>query len=99
MMRPVFQSAMDSIILGIDDRPMLSAQVFPNPAKTEFTIKCNSSNRIDMEVFGIDGRSYFQESFYETTKVNVEDFSEGLYIIRLRSIAGLESTQKIIVRH
>ena len=99
MMRPVFQSEMDSIILGIDDRVELFTQIYPNPANSTFTIKCNVSEGIDMEVFGIDGRSCLRERFYENTKVNVEDFSEGLYIIRLRSNSGLESIQKIIVRH
>jgi hypothetical protein len=99
MMRPVFVSAMDSVILGIDPTEQLVTRVFPNPASNEFMIESQSSERINLEIFGIDGRIYHRDQFYNRITVDCNDFSNGIYILRMSSPNGNVSSQKIMVQH
>ena len=99
MMRPVFQSDLDSIILGIDERVELQTRIYPNPASDRITVKCENEEWIDISIYSMDGRQQLIDRFIGRMAINVGDFSEGMYIIQLRSASGIESTHKIIVRH
>ncbi len=100
MMRPVFTSEMDDIILGIQESAIVfNTIVYPNPANTTVTIKSEIPQMIGMEIISMDGRVVKQDTFYHQIEVNTQSFAEGMYIIRLRAENGAISTEKLMLRH
>jgi hypothetical protein len=99
MIHPVFQSANDSIILGIDEPELITSSVYPNPSNEEFTIESDFSDWLELEVIGLDGRIYFRDQFYRVIRVDCKDLSNGMYIIRMRSSNGNVHTKKLMVQH
>lgn len=99
MMRPVFVSDQDTILLGVDEFVELKTVVYPNPANNVFTIESDNDDRIDYEIIGVDGRVYENDQFYRQVQVDCSSYSDGLYIVRMRNQNGSLSIQKIMVQH
>lgn len=100
LMRPVFTSERDSIILGIQNKEIaFNTLVYPNPANISVTIKSELPQMINMDIISLDGRLILQNKFYHQIEVNTQDFAEGMYIIRLRAENGAVSTEKLMLRH
>lgn len=99
MIRPVFQSDMDSVIMGIQDFAALNLKVYPNPVNDQLIIENDDDYPVDFEIIGMDGRMYIRDSFIGSTRVSTLDLSEGMYILRLLGKKGELQTEKIVVKH
>lgn len=99
MMHPVFQSAMDSIILGLEEPEMITSAVYPNPSNDEFFVETDYSEWLDIDIIGLDGRVYFSDQFSRRIRIDSKDLSNGMYIIRMQSPNGSVHTQKLMVQH
>jgi hypothetical protein len=100
MLRPVFTSDRDDIIMGIQKMNLsFTTLVYPNPANESITIKSEVPQNIFFEISGMDGRIITQDQFYHQIELNTSDFAEGIYIIRLHSENGTVNTEKLILRH
>lgn len=92
-----------------DGTGTLSAEVFdetsfamyPNPASHQVTIDFDKPNGDStVTIFDINGRIIKQvkaSSFDTDAKINVSDFSSGIYMVEISS-GGKKSTQKLIVK-
>lgn len=101
-------SAEEEIILeksatGIEDGIMNNFSVYPNPAhKTLFIHSSVSVNRsLQVEITDLQGRMLTQKSIpagtSSTVRVNVQDLSPGLYLIRLILENGVEEVKKFTI--
>jgi hypothetical protein len=100
MMRPVFVSEMDDIILGIEEAVELDCKVYPNPANNVFTVLTeNERSAVFLDVIGVDGRVLIRDQFYQQTQIDCSSFTEGMYILRLQSESGSTTTRKIMIQH
>jgi hypothetical protein len=73
-------------------------QVYPNPASTQLTIDAGSNwnEVIALELYDLSGRVVLSERLNaRTTIVNLSNFSEGIYILKLNGTGVLK---KIVVR-
>jgi type IX secretion system substrate protein len=57
--------------------------VYPNPFNNELTITCNSSENLEIEIYDIEGRKVFNQTFKRSIILNTTIFSEGLYIYKI----------------
>ena len=73
-------------------------QIYPNPASTQITIDAGSNwNEVTaLELYDLSGRKVWSERVNaRTTLVNLSNFSEGIYILKLNGTGVLK---KIVVR-
>ncbi len=74
--------------------------VFPNPAKNELFIDLNNSgfNTAIMEVYDITGKLVYSDNLNSSVmkKMDVSNFSKGIYILRFIGEGSIE-TQKVII--
>jgi hypothetical protein len=74
-------------------------QVYPNPASTQLTIDAGSNWNIvsALELYDLSGRRVWSERVNaRTTLVNLSNFSEGIYILKMNGTAG---RKKIVIRN
>jgi endonuclease I len=73
--------------------------ISPNPANSIFTItnKSKESNDVHVKIYDVSGKIVLKElmSFSESTTINCENWSKGLYIIQIASMKS-NSTFKFI---
>ena len=80
----VFQST-----VGTGENDVMTAIMFPNPAKDKLTIEATEPiNRL--EIYTINGTLvYSQKDCIEKIEVHVNDFAFGTYIVRVTTTSGV----------
>jgi lysyl endopeptidase len=64
--------------------------IYPNPASTEITIDMKNLNPYKIEMMSIIGQSvYSTTEVSNLTKVDVSNFSKGMYLVKITSKAGV----------
>ena len=72
-------------------------QVFPNPANSSFTITgiIGDENTAQIQLFGINGKLEIQAKVSNNTEVTIDNLSNGIYFLQVKSEAVIE-TIKIV---
>jgi hypothetical protein len=99
MLRPVFQSEMDDIIMGISTPELPQFIVYPNPANDRIFIKNINNEQLEIRLMSIDGRVILKENIINDIDLNVSDIPSGMYLIRAIGKDGLSKVEKILVSH
>ncbi len=83
---------------SIDIISRISVQIFPNPAKQSFTIR--NVEKVKVQITSIVGKQVYNRQLNQgDTQINTQKWMNGLYIVRIESVDGTVSTQKIVVNH
>lgn len=78
-------------------------KMYPNPSREEITFEYDSKRygQMAIEIFDVQGRLIFQKDISEqmsnTIKINVSDWSKGVYFIKVNNDAGLVHSQSFEV--
>ena len=84
-------------IISVNETLFNDIQVYPNPASTQLTIDTGSNwnNVSAIELYDLSGRRVWSERVNaRTTLVNLSNFSEGIYILKLN---GTAVRKKIVI--
>ena len=71
----------------------------PNPATNTLKINTASQEKISYQLYNMLGLSLVQNSFTNSTTINVANLPNGFYILKLLSENGAAAQQKILVQH
>lgn len=85
-------------IISVNEELFDDIQIYPNPASTQLTVDAGSNwNTVSaLELYDLSGRKVWSERLNaRTTLVNLSNFSEGIYILKLN---GTAVRKKIVVR-
>jgi pimeloyl-ACP methyl ester carboxylesterase len=75
------------------------ADIFPNPAQSTFTISCKDQN-FSFALYDYSGRKIRSEnSVYQDITVNTENFSNGIYFVRITLKNGKQWTEKLMINN
>jgi uncharacterized delta-60 repeat protein len=87
----------DSILNEEKDNVLI---IFPNPSKNHVTIqnKLNSSENFIYEIIDLIGRITKKGTSRFNEKINVEDLTNGTYIINVSTAIGNKFSEKIIIK-
>ncbi len=79
----------------------ITLEVYPNPAKNEFTVRYEQSESLTLNVMDNQGRLILREALYGTeTTVNASEWKTGIYFIQLENEAGKPSIiEKLSITH
>ena len=67
--------------------------LYPNPASNYFFIQSN--NIVNVEIINTLGQIVFKQKFLPQNKIDVSDFSEGLFIVKIYTKNEKILTQKL----
>lgn len=86
--------------LDVQEAPTLSVSVAPNPADNYIKIKATGSNEATVKIVDVLGNVVMKETFIESSKtVDVTDFKNGIYFVRVEAPGAQTINRKVIVRH
>jgi hypothetical protein len=97
MIRPVFQSELDSIIFGIDDPEVLQTRIYPNPANDRLFVQSNTLSKLTLRAFDSTGKLIATELLSGNHEVNISDWPTGFYILHILDEYGNRTADKLIV--
>ncbi len=77
----------------------LSVEIYPNPVKGNFlTIKLNNNLSYKIEAYNILGKSVYSQNIKNnTTIINVENWSRGVYLLKVFN-ASTSETVKVVIQ-
>ncbi len=100
MIRPVFTSELDSIIMGVSKLKIIPAfSVYPNPAYDWIKIVTLNSERLDISLLSIDGKVILNKRIINEIEIDVSDIQSGMYLIKAVNDKGLVKVEKILINH
>ena len=88
--------SVETLSLNIRTLESLQCKVYPNPASNMLYI--NSHQALSFALYSLDGRLLLENLMFRTTQsVNVSDLDNGTYLLLLKSDAGEEKRQLIVI--
>jgi hypothetical protein len=92
------EGTFDILVTDIDEQDTNTIfSIFPNPASQSIYLKNNSGEFISIDVYDIFSHLvYHNETLERKTKIDVESFAHGIYLIMIKG-DDLLTTKKIIV--
>ncbi len=70
--------------------------VYPNPTHNKVSIDCKLDRKFKLGVYSTDGKLLFRDSFNQNYQMDMTEFEEGVYFIKLIDEMGNSLTKKII---
>lgn len=76
-------------------------EIFPNPARSHFFIRNNSSNEVDISLYSVSGKKIAQEKLKGGSKrINTDGLAKGVYLVRLiDNVTHQTTTKKLIIEN
>lgn len=88
---------MDCSIAGVEENSMNDIVVYPNPASTTVNIK--GENIREISIYNSYGQLVLSKSDVAgDIIIDATSFEDGLYLVSIKSIDGLESSQRLIIK-
>ena len=97
MIRPVFVSPADNLVSHPTLKRKPNVKLYPNPTQDVFSVSTDSPIR-EIEVYDLQGRIVFSIT-YSDGFINVSDWDNGIYLVKVNFKNGKTNTQKLIVQH
>ena len=72
-------------VLGVDEKPSITASVAPNPATSYVTIKANGVNTASVTLVDVLGNVVRKETMSGSKTINVSEFKNGIYFLRIEA--------------
>lgn len=98
MMRPIINSNLN-YLLGVpeykSEKKVYEANLYPNPATSQFLVETTIGKPVRMEMFDLNGRKVL-EGLTEQ-KTNIDGLNNGMYIVKIEVPNDKPITKKIII--
>jgi hypothetical protein len=73
-------------------------KVFPNPVSDVLTIDTNLSKLSKLQLYNTSGITVYDSGKNVTDKINVRNFGEVIYVVKLENVDGTFSVHKILIK-
>jgi hypothetical protein len=70
--------------------------IYPNPATEVVNIKADIAGEYKLEISTITGASIYRAAYNYTHTVSVQDWADGIYILKITGGDGLQHTYKLV---
>ena len=91
-----YSAEMDCSIAGVEENQMSNVVVYPNPASSRINIE---GEIYEVKIYNALGQLvYTKTESMNGLSIDVATFEEGLYLVNIKDINGLESSQRIIIK-
>ncbi|WP_296383734.1 PQQ-dependent sugar dehydrogenase [Winogradskyella sp.] len=91
----------DNDQLGIDENNLNSISIYPNPTENELNINFNNNLDLSTEILIYDIQGKIVKTMSRNTetiqKINTSELSSGIYILKINTDNGEQSTHKLVI--
>lgn len=77
----------------------LSLEIAPNPASDKIAVKANGITNAELTIVDVLGNVVYNETITQSKNIDVSEFNNGIYFVRIREEGAKPISRKIIVRH
>jgi hypothetical protein len=72
--------------------------VYPNPTNGSFTIKSNTTDKLNADLYDVNGRHVFSKAVVGTADIDANSLDNGVYTLTIKSNTGITYKKLIIAR-
>ncbi len=93
--------ARDSIMTyaGINEiKTQTSITVYPNPTSDQFFIEANAPDKLNVDLYDVNGRHVFSKSVRDKENINVATLDNGIYTLTIKT-ANSVTNKKLVIVH
>jgi len=72
--------------------------IYPNPASDQFFIDANTTDKLNVDLYDVNGRHVFSKSVSGKTNIDLTTFNEGVYTLTIKMVDHLINKKLVIVR-
>ena len=72
--------------------------IFPNPTSDQFFIDANTTEKLNVELYDVNGRHVYSASVSDKSNINVTALENGIYTLTIKSVDRVTNKKLIIVR-
>ncbi len=86
---------------GIEDAPVVDANLYPNPVSSVSTFECNVPQDAVLQVYSCTGQKLNEYALYQgenKVTINASEYASGLYICSVVMKGAVVQTKKMIVK-
>lgn len=90
---------MGCITTDIQSNNLLNSVVIhPNPTSGQFIIEANSTEKLTIDVFDLNGRHVFNKTISAKANIDLSNLDEGMYTVTIKSGEQVANKKLVIVR-
>ncbi|MBA3705827.1 MAG: T9SS type A sorting domain-containing protein, partial [Bacteroidetes bacterium] len=91
---------LDPTVIGIDEIGKEISEIFigPNPTKGVVTVQTTSTKTNKVKVSDIQGKLLFERTFNSETSIDLSNYSNGTYFVKILDDSGNELKSKKVVK-
>jgi len=86
------------LIIGLDEIKISSVKVFPNPVSSVLKIQVSNESKSKFGFYSTTGQILREREFNKSTSINVNNFSKGIYFLKIFHTINDIKTFKIIIK-
>jgi len=72
--------------------------IYPNPASDQFYIETNATDKLNVDLYDINGRHVFSTSVNDKSNIDVTTLDNGIYSLTIKSVDRVTNKKLVIVR-
>ncbi|HXB40670.1 MAG TPA: FG-GAP-like repeat-containing protein [Bacteroidia bacterium] len=72
--------------------------IYPNPTSDQFSIEANTTDKLTVNLYDINGRHVFNASVKDKQNINVTSLNEGVYTLTIKTADRVINKKVIILR-
>jgi uncharacterized repeat protein (TIGR03803 family) len=72
--------------------------IYPNPTNGTFIIKSNTTDKLTVDLFDVNGRHVFSKSVVGTTDIDANSLGNGIYTLTIKNSLGITNKKLVIAR-
>ena len=76
----------------------LQVTIYPNPTSDQFYIDANTTDKLNVDLFDVNGRHVFSASVNDKSNINIATLENGVYTLTIKSVDGVTNKKLVIVR-
>jgi hypothetical protein len=95
---PIFGEKSENDGRNLKSKSISGFMIYPNPSNNDITISMNNSKFNNIIISSIDGKVVFENNVDFTSEyhLDINDFSNGIYIINVTDESGKQFSEKLI---
>ena len=76
----------------------INISIFPNPTSDQFYIDANTTDKLSVDLYDVNGRRVFSKTVNNKTTTDVSNLEEGVYTLSIKTAEGLTNKKLVILR-
>ncbi|HXB41915.1 MAG TPA: T9SS type A sorting domain-containing protein [Bacteroidia bacterium] len=76
----------------------IQVTIFPNPTSDQFYIETNATDKLNVDLYDVNGRHVFSASLMDKSNINITTLDNGIYTMTIKSVDGVTNKKLVIAR-